>query len=95
MMMNIPTEVDHTSYWALVGDRRRGIAGVPGIGPRGAIRLLRLYPSLATIIATIDGSAGGDPLLTLNRPMQLLMQHRDAAAASYRVAQSVSVMCGR
>lgn len=49
--------VDHSQfidYLALAGDSGNKISGVPGIGPKSAMELLRTYRSLSNIYANID-----------------------------------------
>lgn len=41
-------------YLALAGDTGNKIPGVPGIGPKSAIELLKIFRSLANIYASID-----------------------------------------
>ena len=40
-----------TDYWALVGDSSNNIKGVPGIGPKTAVKLLDQYGSLDRILS--------------------------------------------
>ncbi len=40
-----------TDYWALVGDGSNNIKGVPGIGPKTAVKLLDQYGSLDRILS--------------------------------------------
>ncbi|MCH2597180.1 MAG: flap endonuclease Xni [Pirellulales bacterium] len=48
-----------TDYWALVGDGSNNIKGVPGIGPKTAVKLLGQYGSLDRILS----ERGGDKVL--------------------------------
>ncbi len=43
-----------SDYLALVGDSVDNIPGVPGVGPKTAVRLLRLYPDLETVYRNVD-----------------------------------------
>ncbi len=45
-------------YLALVGDATDNIPGVPGIGPKTAVKLLRTYGSLDGILAHLDAIKG-------------------------------------
>ncbi len=41
-------------YLALVGDAVDNIPGVPGVGPKTAVRLLRVYPDLDALYANLE-----------------------------------------
>ena len=43
-----------TDYWGLAGISSSKIPGIAGIGPKAAVELLSLYPTLETILAADD-----------------------------------------
>jgi DNA polymerase-1 len=63
----------------LVGDRSDNIPGVPGIGPKTAVELLKTYKNLEEILE--------DPLRVIStRRRQLLVDHADQARLSKNLA---------
>lgn len=48
----------YADYAALRGDTSDNLPGVPGIGPKTAVRLLSAFPSVAAAWAEIDGGGG-------------------------------------
>ncbi len=62
-------------YLALVGDSSDNIPGVKGIGPKGAVTLLKEYGDLESIIAQA-------PSLKQKRPREALAAHADNARLS-------------
>ena len=69
----IPTAESMIDYLALAGDASDNIPGVPGIGPKTAIKLLQSYQTLENLLdqaATIKGKTGS--ILCQQREMALL-----------------------
>ena len=63
-------------YLALVGDKIDDVPGVPGIGPKSALKLLSKYGSLAAILEHADEIKGNvGRLLTEHKDLALLSQH--------------------
>ncbi len=60
---------------ALLGDKVDNVPGVPGIGQKGAAKLLADYGSLAGVLAHVDELKG--------RTKKALEEHRDLAELSY------------
>lgn len=65
-------------YMALVGDNSDNIPGVHGIGPKGAIKLLHKFGSLAKIFASLDQ-------VTPANTQQKLRDNRDNAFLSQKL----------
>jgi hypothetical protein len=61
-----------TDYLAIMGDSGDNVPGVPGIGPKGAARILFDHGDLETALTREPET----------RPERLLHEHRDAARAS-------------
>jgi len=77
-----------SDYLALVGDATDNIPGVPGIGPKSAVKLLRLYEDLEGIYANLSQV----PQLAMRgaeRIANSLRQNRDQAFLSRRLATVV------
>ncbi len=66
-------------YQALVGDKTDNIPGVPGIGPKTAKRIIKLFPTLDALIEGIDKLAPRDQLKLKDRLKDL---KRDIALTS-------------
>jgi DNA polymerase-1 len=71
-------------YKALVGDKSDNIPGVPGIGDKSAVQLLRTWGDLDTIYAHLDE-------VTPARVREALAAHRDQAYLSRALATIVDV----
>jgi len=71
-------------YKALVGDKSDNIPGVPGIGEKSAVQLLRTWGDLDTIYAHLDE-------ITPARVREALAAHRDRAYLSRALATIVDV----
>lgn len=65
-------------YLALVGDKVDNIPGVPGIGKKGASKLLDTYGTLAKILASTDELKG--------RQQKNLVEYKDQALLSQELA---------
>ncbi|MCI5150961.1 MAG: DNA polymerase I, partial [Candidatus Electrothrix sp. MAN1_4] len=62
-------------YFALVGDSSDNISGVPGVGPKTALKLLAEYETLEGLYAQIDG-------LKKSKMKERLIAHKDDAFLS-------------
>lgn len=62
-------------YLALMGDSSDNIPGVPGIGPKGALKLLQDYDSVENVLANIDN-------ITDKRARTALEKNPDSASMS-------------
>jgi DNA polymerase-1 len=65
---------------ALMGDSIDNIKGVPGIGEKGALELIKMHGSLDALLAAA-------PTITQKRYRDALMQHADDAIASRELAR--------
>lgn len=65
-------------YLALTGDSVDNIPGVPGVGPKTASALLKVYASLEEIYDNLP-SVADLPIRGASKLAQKLLQHRDAA----------------
>jgi len=76
-------------YKALVGDKSDGIAGVDGIGPKGAVKLLSAFGSVAGIYRRLDkhGDLGDAATAHVQRK---LAEGREQARLSWQLAGLVS-----
>lgn len=75
---------DHiTDLKALVGDTSDNIPGVPGIGEKTAVRLIRQFGSLEEIYAHLEE-------VTPPRASEMLQQHKDLACRSKELATIVT-----
>lgn len=66
-------------YLALAGDSGNKIPGVPGIGPKSAVELLRIYRSLANIYNSIDKVG--------SKQAKKLEEGKQMARLSYKLVQ--------
>jgi 5'-3' exonuclease len=76
-------------YLALVGDSVDNIPGVPGVGPKSAVRLLRLYESLEELFSNLEQV----PQLALRgagRIAENLRAHREQAFLARELATVVT-----
>jgi len=64
-------------YLALLGDTSDNVPGVPGIGAKGAAKLLAEHGSLATILTKVDALKG--------RAKKALTEHKEQALLSQRL----------
>ncbi|GIU18951.1 flap endonuclease Xni [Shewanella sp. MBTL60-007] len=74
--------VEHSQlidYLALAGDSGNKIPGVPGIGPKSAVELLRIYRSLANIYNSIDKVG--------SKQAKKLQEGKQMARLSYKLVQ--------
>ncbi len=74
-----------SDYLALVGDSVDNIPGIPGIGPKTAVRLLRLYPDLESVYANLSAV----PQLAIRgarRIAENLAKHRQQVFLARRLA---------
>ncbi|WP_394200500.1 flap endonuclease Xni [Shewanella waksmanii] len=74
--------VDHgqfIDYLALAGDSGNKVPGVPGIGPKSAMELLRTYRTLANIYASIDNIGA--------KQAKKLQAGKQLARLSYKLVQ--------
>jgi DNA polymerase-1 len=62
-------------YFALIGDSSDNVPGVPGVGPKTAVRLIEEYGSLAGIYENIDG-------MKKSKMKERLTEHKDSAYLS-------------
>jgi DNA polymerase-1 len=83
-----------TDYKALAGDTSDGISGVPGVGPRTAVALLREYGDLDTMCnRAAQGGITPDVCKRLGVPSTIsakLLTHRDLALKSRFLAHMVT-----
>lgn len=70
---------------ALTGDAVDNIPGVPGIGPKTAVALLRHFDDVEQLLASVDRLADLD-LRGAARLQRLLREHADGARLSRRLA---------
>ncbi len=77
----IDTPARLIDYLALAGDASDNVPGVPGIGPKTAVRLLREHGDLDTLLAHAGGIKG--------RAGELLQTHADDARLSKRLVTIV------
>ncbi|MGS0677405.1 flap endonuclease Xni [Shewanella sp. 0m-4] len=66
-------------YLALAGDSGNKIPGVPGIGPKSAVELLKIFRSLANIYSSIDKVG--------SKQAKKLEQGKQMARLSYKLVQ--------
>jgi DNA polymerase-1 len=78
--MGVPPE-QIIDYKALVGDPSDNYKGVPGIGPKTAIKLLKDYGDLDTIYKNLDKLS--------EKTKSLLVKNKDSAYVSQRLATIV------
>jgi len=70
--VNTKFGVTHTQlidFWAIAGDRSNYIKGVPGVGDKGAARLLGLHGTLEAMLEI-------DPARVTDKPLAKVQEHR-------------------
>lgn len=83
-----PNEV--CDYKALVGDSSDGITGIPGIGPKRAIQIIKDYGNIANLFVAIDNLKKEESLPGFSKKVSdLVVSGRDSAKTSYQLAKIV------
>lgn len=73
-------------FKALVGDQSDGIIGIPGIGPKRALTLLKHYDCLDNIIEAVD-TLGDENLEGVNKTVTTTVKNGiESAKVSYKLA---------
>lgn len=87
-------EVDQlVDYFALVGDRTNNIKGVTGVGPKAAVRLLALYPTLDQMLAAANEATDNDDpaLRKVNASAEVALRCQQLATLKTDVALGLNL----
>lgn len=65
-----------TQYWALVGDTTNRIPGVKGIGPKSAVKILQVSPTIETIFENLECFTEKQRVQLYNHVKQCLLSRK-------------------